>query len=88
MFSKYCQQQYTVEQCEVENSSGQINLYPILKSRFEKVNVNKINKMVGIDEDPRKVADLLTRMCLTASVDESGDISVILTKSCNGVLGF
>lgn len=76
MFSRYCRDQFTVEMCEIETPQGDIKNYPILKTRQEKINVNKINKMVGINEEADKVADLLTRMCLTATVTEGVSLSV------------
>lgn len=76
MFSRYCQDQFTVEICEIETSQGGIKNYPILKTRQEKIDVNKINRMVGINEQADKVADLLTRMCLTATVAGNGCLSV------------
>ncbi len=76
MFSRYCGDQFTVERCEVETSEGEINTYPHLKDRHETIDVNKINRMVGINETADEVADLLTRMCLTATVDGTGGISV------------
>nr|CAG4634698.1 EOG090X03QT [Alona affinis] len=70
MFSKYCQQPFTVEKCEVENPSGEICVYPDLKVRQEVVNVGKINGMVGIDLSAERIADLLTKMCLNASTEK------------------
>ena len=72
MFSRYCSDQFTVEKCEVVTPEGQIHSYPHLKERSETINVDKINRMVGINETAEDVADLLTRMCLTANVDENG----------------
>jgi phenylalanyl-tRNA synthetase beta chain len=76
MFSRYCGDQFTVEICEVETPEGKINNYPILKNRHEKISVDKINTMVGINEKADEIANLLTRMCLTATVEGTGSISV------------
>ena len=70
MFSKYCKQPFTVEKCEVETPSGEICIYPDIKTRQEKVSVDKVNKVVGIDKPADSIANLLTRMCLSASVEE------------------
>ena len=70
MFANYCQEPFTVEQCEVETPSGEINIYPDIKTRQETVEVNKINSMVGINEKADHIANLLTRMCLSASSDK------------------
>lgn len=69
MFANYCQEAFTVELCEVETPSGQINVYPDIKTRRETVDVSKINSMVGINEKADHIANLLTRMCLSASSD-------------------
>ena len=69
MFANYCQEAFTVECCEVETPDGQINVYPDIKTRKETVNVSKINSMVGINEKADHIANLLTRMCLSASSD-------------------
>lgn len=78
MFSSYCQDAFTVEKCEVVNPEGLISTYPTLKYRHEIISVNKINRMVGIDETADKIADLLTRMCLSAKTDEDGQIKVLI----------
>lgn len=70
MFSNYCKEPFTVEMCEVETSSGEVTKYPDLKIRQEVVNVDKINKRVGINLSAKCIADLLTKMCLSASVEK------------------
>lgn len=82
MFSSYCKDPFTVEKCEVENPEGLINTYPTLKYRQEIINVNKINRMVGIDETADQIADLLTRMCLSAKTDGDGQIKVTVEYYC------
>lgn len=70
MFSKYCQEPFTVEKCEVENPSGEISIYPDLKTRQERINTSTANRLVGVDLKSDRIADLLTKMCLNASVDK------------------
>nr|SVE87290.1 EOG090X03QT [Daphnia similis]SVE87916.1 EOG090X03QT [Daphnia similis] len=86
MFSRYCQDQFTVEMCEIETPQGGIKNYPILKTRQEEIDVNKINKMVGINEQADNVADLLTRMCLTATVEENGCLSVMIPPTRHDII--
>lgn len=69
MFSGYCQNPNTVEKCEVETQTGQVSLYPTLGYRQEIVHVDKLNRLVGIDETAANIADLLSRMCLCAEAD-------------------
>nr|SVE75035.1 EOG090X03QT [Daphnia dolichocephala] len=86
MFSRYCRDQYTVEMCEVETPLRNIMNYPILKVRQEKVNVKKINTMVGIDEPADKLADLLTRMCLTATVADGDCLMVAVPPTRHDII--
>nr|CAG4650854.1 EOG090X03QT [Simocephalus serrulatus]SVE94150.1 EOG090X03QT [Simocephalus serrulatus] len=86
MFSSYCQDAFTVEKCEVVNPEGLISTYPTLKYRHEIISVNKINRMVGIDETADKIADLLTRMCLSAKTDEDGQIKVEIPPTRHDII--
>ncbi|KAG6441746.1 hypothetical protein O3G_MSEX001931 [Manduca sexta] len=71
MFSKYCSTPYEVEQCKVFSTDGTYELYPKMQYREEIINVEKANKYIGISEDGDKLATLLSRMCLTATHEES-----------------
>nr|CAG4636889.1 EOG090X03QT [Ceriodaphnia reticulata]SVE72848.1 EOG090X03QT [Ceriodaphnia reticulata] len=86
MFSRYCGDQFTVEKCEVETQEGNICTYPHLKDRYETINVDKINRMVGISQTADEVADLLTRMCLTTTVNGNGGISVKIPPTRHDII--
>lgn len=83
MFSIYCKVPFTVEMCEVEASSGEVTKYPDLKIRQEVVNVHKINQKVGIDLSANSIADLLTKMCLSASVEKDNLLVIQLINATN-----
>nr|CAG4643107.1 EOG090X03QT [Ilyocryptus agilis] len=70
MFSGYCKEPFTVEKCLVETPNGEIYTYPTLKTRKERVSVTKVNSVVGINESAERITELLTKMCLNASVDK------------------
>ncbi|XP_059621047.1 phenylalanine--tRNA ligase beta subunit [Phlebotomus argentipes] len=72
MFSSHCQEQFTVEWCQVVNSDGQSVQYPELAYRTEKVSAKKANAYVGIEKSADETAQLLNRMYLntTAAGDE------------------
>lgn len=72
MFSVYCDEPFVVESVEVEKPDGSVVTYPELKYRHEVVEVDQINKKIGIKESPERVADLLTRMCLQSEVIDGG----------------
>nr|CAG4647781.1 EOG090X03QT [Moina brachiata]SVE92925.1 EOG090X03QT [Moina brachiata] len=72
MFSCYCSEPFTVEKCEVESPSGDVNMYPKLENRIESVDAKKVNSMVGIDITPERIATLLTQMCLNTTVQPDG----------------
>lgn len=48
MFSQYCANQYEVQQCKVYAPDGTYELYPQLKTREERINVDKANNYIGI----------------------------------------
>lgn len=48
MFSKYCSNQYEVEQCKVFAPDGTYELYPKMCTREETISVEKANNYIGI----------------------------------------
>lgn len=71
MFSKYCKEEYSVEQCKVYAPDGTYELYPKMQCREEFINVEQANRYIGINESGDKIAGLLSRMCLSASCEGS-----------------
>uniref|UniRef100_A0A6B2ECL9 Phenylalanine--tRNA ligase beta subunit n=1 Tax=Phlebotomus kandelakii TaxID=1109342 RepID=A0A6B2ECL9_9DIPT len=69
MFSSHCQEQFTVEWCEVIGSDGQNVRYPELAYRTEKISAAKANAYVGINVTPEETARLLNKMYLNTTVD-------------------
>ena len=81
MFSEYCDEEpFHVEMCEVKTSSGEVNKYPDLKTRNEIVDVDRVNRKVGVSLSAESAARLLTKMSLTASF-ENDHLVVILFQS-------
>ncbi|CAB3984429.1 phenylalanine--tRNA ligase beta subunit-like [Paramuricea clavata] len=66
IFSVYCKQKFIVEQSEVVQPDGSVVLYPKLNYRHETISVKETNTKVGINESAERIADLLTRMCLSS----------------------
>ncbi|XP_059053514.1 phenylalanine--tRNA ligase beta subunit [Achroia grisella] len=71
MFSKYCTNQYEVQQCKVYGPDGTYELYPKLEYREELINVDKANNYIGITAEGDELAELLSRMCLPTQLAES-----------------
>lgn len=72
MFSQYCAEPFVVEQAEVIKPDGSSVIYPELSYRHEVVNVEDINKKVGIDISGEEMARLLTKMYLESEVLDAG----------------
>ncbi|XP_071146893.1 phenylalanine--tRNA ligase beta subunit-like isoform X2 [Mytilus edulis] len=72
MFSEYCDQPFTVEPVEVTHSDGSVHLYPELPYRYEEVDVDDVNKKVGISISADTMSNLLTKMCLKSEVLPGG----------------
>lgn len=73
MFSEYCYQPFTVEPVEVKHSDGTVCMYPALPYRYEEVDVQDVNKKVGISISAEKMCELLTKMCLPSEVLQGGE---------------
>lgn len=85
MFSKYCVDQYHVQQCKVYSPSGSYDLYPHLTYRTEVINVDRALKYIGIQKSSGDIANLLTRMCLKS--ESQGDaVSVQVPPSRHDVI--
>lgn len=73
MFSEYCEEPYQIEAVEVVQVDGTSCIYPELTTRTETIDVETINKKVGISEEAELLATLLTKMCLKSEVSEDGN---------------
>lgn len=71
MFAEYCAAPYEVEPVEVEDSFGELRVYPDLAPRAMEVPTAAINSMLGLQMPAADMATLLRRMQLdaTASAD-------------------
>ncbi|XP_060577710.1 phenylalanine--tRNA ligase beta subunit-like, partial [Ruditapes philippinarum] len=72
MFGQYCEEPFVIEQAEVIQPDGTTVVYPELAYRHEVVNVEEINKKVGINIEGDKMARLLTKMYLESEVIDGG----------------
>ncbi|XP_064610852.1 phenylalanine--tRNA ligase beta subunit-like [Liolophura sinensis] len=72
MFSQYCAKPFTVEGVEVVMPNGKKTLYPELPYRFEILDVDNVNRKIGIKQDADSISRLLSRMCLMSKPQEKG----------------
>lgn len=70
MFSMYCAEPFVIEAAEVVDANGKSHMYPTLEYRTETIDADKVNKLVGIQQSPEKIAALLSKMCLTSWVEK------------------
>ncbi|CAG9773084.1 unnamed protein product [Ceutorhynchus assimilis] len=87
MFSQYCSEQYSSEYVEVIYPNGKSQLTPELAYRDEVVPAGKANKLIGISESAKSIADLLSKMCLKSEVLPNGkDIKVTVPPTRHDVI--
>jgi len=87
MFSEYCANKFEVEAVEVTyKNTGAKHIYPKLFERDETVNVNEMNGRVGIDITAEKMALLLSKMCLNASVVNKDELKVRIPPTRSDIL--
>ena len=87
MFSEYCTPQFEVEAVEITYATtNKTHVYPILSSRVEKVNVDDINKKIGIKITEKEMSSLLTRMGLSSQVVSSNELQVTIPPTRSDIL--
>jgi phenylalanyl-tRNA synthetase beta chain len=87
MFSQYCSSKYSVEAVNVVDAAGHAVPYPDLSQREETAAVEYINKSIGINLPPAKMAELLKRMGLSARlIHEDKDVVVKVPPTRSDIL--
>lgn len=86
MFSEYCETPFLVEPVETQLADGSVQVYPTLAHRTEVVQPAAVNGLVGINISADKIAELLTKMCLTSTVTKDGSISVLIPPTRHDVI--
>ncbi|XP_076055698.1 phenylalanine--tRNA ligase beta subunit [Oratosquilla oratoria] len=76
MFSRYCEQPYTVEPVEVEYPSGEKIVYPKLQYRDQEASVSYCNALVGINESQQNISKMLSKMSL--EVKSASDNKIVV----------
>eukprot|EP00873_Tetraselmis_striata_P019778 jgi/Tetstr1/440042/TSEL_028401.t1 len=72
MFSEYCAAPFEIEPVQVVDAFGKTTVYPNMESRGMEVTVDYINKHTGVTLAAPKIAELLSKMQLQASVAQGG----------------
>eukprot|EP00193_Tetraselmis_chui_P015255 CAMPEP_0177794518 /NCGR_PEP_ID=MMETSP0491_2-20121128/25697_1 /TAXON_ID=63592 /ORGANISM="Tetraselmis chuii, Strain PLY429" /LENGTH=609 /DNA_ID=CAMNT_0019317197 /DNA_START=43 /DNA_END=1872 /DNA_ORIENTATION=+ len=87
MFAEYCTTAYEIEPVQVVDQFGHTSVYPNMESRTFEVTVEYINKRIGVELAAPKIAELLSKMQLQASVVGGGSaVSVRVPPSRSDVL--
>ncbi|KAK0636148.1 phenylalanyl-tRNA synthetase beta chain [Bombardia bombarda] len=71
MFSKYCEEQFTIEPVKIiSEHNGTTRITPSLLARTMDVEVYYLNKTCGLEETPKALCKLLSKMAYTAQPSE------------------
>ncbi|KAI3431573.1 hypothetical protein D9Q98_004623 [Chlorella vulgaris] len=84
MFSQYCSTPFEIEPVEVVDALGDTQVYPQLDTRQMDVAVPYINSCIGLDLQADKIAQLLSKMQLSAAAAPDGSsvvVQVPITRS-------
>ena len=85
MFSEYCEDKYSFEPVDVVEVDGKtVMTYPDMEERVETVEVDYINRRLGIDIGAERVTELLTKMSLASKLSKDKgcvDVCVPCTRS-------
>ncbi|KAL4427309.1 hypothetical protein ABPG77_003218 [Micractinium sp. CCAP 211/92] len=84
MFSEYCERPFEVEPVEVVDALGNTHVYPHLDTRQMEVDASYIRGCIGVDLPADQMAQLLSKMQLTASASADGSrvqVQVPITRS-------
>eukprot|EP00163_Fabomonas_tropica_P008784 TRINITY_DN1853_c0_g1_i1.p1 TRINITY_DN1853_c0_g1~~TRINITY_DN1853_c0_g1_i1.p1 ORF type:complete len:562 (+),score=209.29 TRINITY_DN1853_c0_g1_i1:288-1973(+) len=73
LFSTYCKEKFTVERVKVVQADGTSIITPDLSSRDVTVDVDYINRGIGINIEADQMAELLDRMQLPTKVEQGRD---------------
>ena len=86
MFSQYCSEPFIIESAEVTTAAGKKEIYPTLNSRSQIVEKSKVNALVGVDLDSKRIAELLTKMCLPSKALDDEQIEVTIPPTRHDIL--
>ena len=85
MFSRYCDEPFTVEPIEVVSEhNGQSRMAPDFNQRKMDVSVAYINSALGLEQTPAEIIACLKKMSLSAVASEDGKIlhvSIPITRT-------
>lgn len=86
LFSEYCSKPFQIEAVEVHNADGSVVAYPELSTRKEKIQVDKVNKYIGIETSADDIADMLSKMLLKATKLNDNEVSVEIPPTRHDVI--
>jgi phenylalanyl-tRNA synthetase beta subunit len=71
-----------VEPVQVTDSLGDVHVFPNLASRSLSVTADYVNKYIGIDLSAAAMAEILTKMQLSSTVDDDGALPLFCPLPC------
>ena len=86
MFSVYCDEPFAIESVDVIQPNGTSVTYPTLEYRTEVIDKSKVNSLVGIDANSKKIANLLSKMCLESVATSTDNVQVTTPPTRHDVL--
>lgn len=86
MFSEYCESKFQIEAVEVTSVDGSKSVYPKLTQRHEMIDVDYMNRRVGINIEASRMAALLSKMCLDSEVVNEKQIKVKIPPTRSDIL--
>lgn len=75
-FSEYTESKYTIEAVQVVDPKGNPHICPRFEATDIDVEVEYVNKLIGVDLNVSQVSSLLNRMCLSNDVTSASSIRV------------
>lgn len=86
LFSQHCSEPFQVEGVEVTDSSGNVQVYPELGYRIEKVSVEKVNKYIGMNLSADELANNFSRMYLKTAVISENELAVEIPPTRHDII--
>lgn len=86
LFSEYCSEPFKIEAVEVHSADGSVVTYPELSVRTESINIEKVNKYIGIESTADEVADMLSKMLLKATKVNDNEVTVEIPPTRHDVI--
>jgi len=86
MFSQYCGTQFSIENVEVHDVDGKVQLTPDISSHPQTASIEYINRCIGVQVNSENVVALLNRMSLPAELVDNKEVRVSVPPTRSDIL--